>query len=74
MQIASDANDMSECTRHRFAETMSFVADRVLYATLECLGSDICSLSLVRSFDKNMEGSTQDQTLANLEVFFERED
>ena len=39
MQIASDANDMSECTRHRFAETMSFVADRVLYATLECLGS-----------------------------------
>ena len=33
--------------------------------------NDICSLSPVRSFDKNTEGSTQDQTPANLEVLFE---
>ena len=36
--------------------------------------SDICSSSLVRSSDKNMEGNTQGHRLANLEVLFELED
>ncbi len=45
-----------------------------ILGTLQPGSADICSSSLVRSSDQNMEGNTQGHTLANLEVLFELED